>query len=1253
MPVFRPTPLSHAVYRALRPRASARRHWTIPGLVAPAILAIGINGAGADQTEWTDGVAANFDWFQDGNWDQDAPDADTEALILDEDDRVQIADTGAEADGIQLLDGELEITTDGSLETHDDFRLQGTANLRVEGAVVTNARVDIGRWPSADAEAVISGGNAEWQHNSLNFNLGRAGGTGTLVLEDGARFEQGSGTTFMGNSADSNGTIRITDATLVGDSLLVGTSGTGTLEMDDEAIAEHWDADVGFHEGSSGSVEVDDAEWDITTYLAVGRGGHGELTIANGGEVTSGNTYLGFDATGHGTASVTDDDSSWTTSNLTAGWSGEGHLDIRNGGEVNSTNVLLGRLASGRGEATITDSGSRLTAQGALAVGDAGSGQIEVLDGGELVTEGMSHIAHGEDSDGFVRLRGPGSRWEAGDDIFVGETGEGALHIVDGARVEAGERVLVADESGSEGSVVIDGSDSMLEITGQGTESVLGIGIGGEGDLELSNGGEAESIVGGLGIEDGARGTATIRGNGSGWTVHDGLFIGFDGSADLAVRDGGRVTVGGESWIGHESGSHGEVSITGPDSILQTGDTLRIGRLGHGQLEILDGAQVESQSMASLAVHPGSSASGRVAGPDSTWEVGSLLRIGNSGTARLDIEDGATVTSDSGWIGFNDRGDGSVYVSGSDSEWIVSQSLRVGYNGRGHLEIAPDSEVSAGRRVIVADDPDARGTLVVNGTLASQDGLEVESGGQLGGDGQVHGDATIRGMLAPGNSIGSLTISNGDLTLDQDSVYRVEVNDGGNTAGVNNDYVTVEGDIHIDDSASVHVTAENGTDDGSTWDPETTYTILNAEQAVYGEFGDVTDDFAFLESELGYGSDQVYLTLTQVADFVDVARTRNQRAVAGGLDEQTQNADMSPVLDALIAMDEDNARAALDDLSGVDHTHVQQIGLRGAQRFRAGLTGRMPGPGDAQAPRETASLEQLAGLQLTSAGQPRGLLDDSPETSRGWWVNAEGGRGDIDDTRNASGADYRFSGLTVGFDAPVSEELHLGAAMGYTRNRGDTAGGDIDVDSVHLAGYGGWQRDALYARGSVGMAYHSTDTERFVDTVGRTAEADYSARGVGMRAEGGYTFEIGDTARLTPFGGLDYEYLRRSGFSESGAGAANLDVDRESEYSLRSQAGVRFDQAFETTGGRVAPYAEAAWVHEHGDRSSRMDTAFAADTSTRFTIEGPRLSRDRVRVAAGLDARLNEDSFLNVGYQGEIASSDDLHAIGLTFRRNW
>uniref|UniRef100_UPI00048BD97E autotransporter outer membrane beta-barrel domain-containing protein n=1 Tax=Thioalkalivibrio sp. ALE19 TaxID=1266909 RepID=UPI00048BD97E len=273
--------------------------------------------------------------------------------------------------------------------------------------------------------------------------------------------------------------------------------------------------------------------------------------------------------------------------------------------------------------------------------------------------------------------------------------------------------------------------------------------------------------------------------------------------------------------------------------------------------------------------------------------------------------------------------------------------------------------------------------------------------------------------------------------------------------------------------------------------------------------------------------------------------------------------------------------------------------------------------------------------------------------SRGWWVNAEGGRGDIDDTTNASGADYRFTGLTVGFDAPVSEELHLGAAMGYTRNRGDTAGGDIDVDSIHLAAYGGWQRDALYARGSVGMAYHRTDTERFVDTVGQTAEADYSARGVGMRAEGGYTFEIGNTARLTPFGGLDYEYLRRSGFSESGAGAANLDVNRESEYSLRSQAGVRFDQAFETTGGWVAPYAEAAWVHEHGDRSSRMDTAFAADTATRFTIEGPRLSRDRVRVAAGLDARLNADSFLNVGYQGEIASSDDLHAIGLTFRRNW
>ncbi|WP_198003797.1 autotransporter domain-containing protein [Thioalkalivibrio sp. ALJ24] len=931
---------------------------------------------------------------------------------------------------------------------------------------------------------------------------------------------------------------------------------------------------------------------------------------------------------------------------IKVGYRGPGKLSMDDEATVSHANAYAGYESDGSGTIEVKDSATWSLSEN-LTIGRDGGGELLVDSGGEVAVDGDLEVATDSNASGVIRIEGEDSEVDIGGSAEIGVAGDGELHVLEGATMKIESLLGLADleEEGSSARVVVSGEDSRLETSSSAN-------LRGQADLEILDGGKVISrtttISNRLDTPDAAR--ILVRGNDSELDTRATLTVGLNegGIGKLEIRDGGYVNTTTSAATGArigagDSSSQGTVIVTGDNSRWRIVRDAVVGEEGQATLRIEDGGRVFDGSIngnrtLTIAQEHSSSASVVLEGNESSLDRFGGITVGKRGTGELLIGDGATVDDV-----------GRLNVGGGRSSAIG------GGQGSGMLHIDKGGKLDVDGTTSLAENDGSSGTVVVNGELRSGGGVEVGSGGVLAGDGVVQGDVSVQGTLAPGNSIGSLAVEgDGDLTLEDGSIYRVEVNDGGDEAGVNNDHVSVGGNIDIEEQASLHVTSENGTDDGSTFAPETTYTILSAEDGgVDGEFGEVTDDFAFLSTSLEYGEDAVFLTLTQVADLANVAQTPNQRAMAGTLDEQVDGEALSDITGAVVMMDEDNARAALDDLSGVDHTHTQQIGLRGAQRFRAGLTGRMPGPGGAQAPRETASLKQLAGLQLASAGQPRGLLDEAADVSRGWWVNAEGGRGDIDDTTNASGADYRFSGLTIGFDAPVSEELHLGAAMGYTRNRGDTAGGDIDVDSIHFAAYGGWQRDALYARGSVGMAYHSTDTERFVDTVGRTAEADYSARGVGMRAEGGYTFEIGDTARLTPFGGLDYEYLRRSGFSESGAGAANLDVNRESEYSLRSQAGVRFDQAFETTGGWVAPYAEASWVHEHGDRSSAMDTAFAADSSSRFTIDGPRLSRDRVRVAAGLDARLNEDSFLNVGYQGEIASSDDLHAIGLTFRRNW
>ena len=69
------------------------------------------------------------------------------------------------------------------------------------------------------------------------------------------------------------------------------------------------------------------------------------------------------------------------------------------------------------------------------------------------------------------------------------------------------------------------------------------------------------------------------------------------------------------------------------------------------------------------------------------------------------------------------------------------------------------------------------GTLAVNGSIASSSLTTVNAGGKLGGTGTV-GSASINGgTLAPGNSIGTLTV-NGDLTFAPGSTYAVEFSSG-------------------------------------------------------------------------------------------------------------------------------------------------------------------------------------------------------------------------------------------------------------------------------------------------------------------------------------------------------------------------------------------------------------------------------------------------------------------------------------------
>ncbi|MEJ2463963.1 MAG: autotransporter domain-containing protein, partial [Candidatus Thiodiazotropha sp.] len=544
------------------------------------------------------------------------------------------------------------------------------------------------------------------------------------------------------------------------------------------------------------------------------------------------------------------------------------------------------------------------------------------------------------------------------------------------------------------------------------------------------------------------------------------------------------------------------------------------------------------------------------------------------------------------------------------------------------------------------------GTLSVNGATTSA--TTVNAGGTLQGSGTV-GSVTLNGgTVAPGNSIGTLNVS-GDVDYSGGGTYQVEVDDAGNS-----DKIIATGTATLTGS-SVEVIASNG-----SYGYSSNYTILTA-GGINGTFDSVSSNLAFLDPSLSYDSNNAYLTLTRNdVSFGDVGETKNQRAVSNSLSaiasSPASGGDMQTLLNAVTTLTTRGAQQAYDSLSGVQHAGIQTLLLSANDRFshllsvRSNSLAAHPGRISSQAafiPVRLAYNGDLSGLQLASNGTDTGLVKTQ---GSGFWLTPRGGTGSIEDTANASGLDYTWYGLYGGADKWLDNHRLVGFAFGASHADADPVAGDSTINSVELAAYGRWQDEQRYLDASLNAGQQRTDTSRRV-TVGplsRTASADYDSQSLGLAVEAGQTiFEQGDQ-RMTPFIGLHYARLRRDGFAESGAGSANLVVDRETQESLQGRLGIRAAQHSKTESGRTLDWdVSLAWARELKDTASTLTAGLDGASSATFNIDGPELERNRVQLGIGLTTDISQTTTLRIGYDGELASSHQSHIANATLSMTW
>jgi outer membrane autotransporter protein len=263
-----------------------------------------------------------------------------------------------------------------------------------------------------------------------------------------------------------------------------------------------------------------------------------------------------------------------------------------------------------------------------------------------------------------------------------------------------------------------------------------------------------------------------------------------------------------------------------------------------------------------------------------------------------------------------------------------------------------------------------------------------------------------------------------------------------------------------------------------------------------------------------------------------------------------------------------------------------------------------------------------------------------------FWAQGFGAWGKFNSDGNAASVSRNLAGFISGADMRVGGNGRVGFAAGYTGSQNNTDGrGSANVDTGHVAAYGGWSFGALNLRGGADYAFHTISTDRSIVFPGffDRAFANYDGSTAQIFGEAGYGFALANIA-LEPFAGGAWVRVHTDAGAERAllAGLNFASADFEVGYST---LGIRAASVVPLANGMVLiPRASAAWQHAFGSVAATDVLAFQAAPASPFTISGVPIARDAALVEAGLDLALNAHATVGVSYTGQLANSVADHA---------
>ncbi|WP_245500449.1 autotransporter outer membrane beta-barrel domain-containing protein [Rhizobium leguminosarum] len=668
------------------------------------------------------------------------------------------------------------------------------------------------------------------------------------------------------------------------------------------------------------------------------------------------------------------------------------------------------------------------------------------------------------------------------------------------------------------------------------------------------------------GATAGATGIITVTGPGSAWnSLGTHLAIGFLGTGILNIENGGRVNTGTFSTIlGAVAGSSGTLNLSS-NGTLQT-QSLR-GSNGASQANFDNGILRAAAANATfingftgtelnlLAGGLTIDTAGFAVGTDATSGfsgVGGLTVTGGGVfsllassvyTGETQIDFGSSLAlSGAGAIANSSRvvADGIFNLSaattptiqslaGSGSVLLGAQTLTITnandtfagvIGGTGGLTVSGGSQTLSGVNTYTGATTVSGGRLSVNGSITSP--VATSGAGILGGTGTIFGDVTNAGVLAPGNSIGTLTIA-GNYT-GTGGTLEIETILGGDASPT--DRLVVTGNT----AGTTDVTVVNlGGGGAQTVEG---IKIIDVGGISAGNFS-LLGDYVFEGDQAVVGGAYAY------------------RLYQGGV---STPADGDWYL-----------RSTELDAAGVAIGPIYAPGVPLYEAYAGVL----------QSLNQFGTLRQRTGGWMLDGD--RSADQDGNTAARGLQTRIGGNRSHFEPESSTTGTDYEVSSWTLqaGVDG-VLRESEAGALIGGINFHMNTASADIssrfgkgDIDTT---GYGfdgtltWYGKSGFYVDTQAAVTWYDSDLK---SSTLQTSLADGNdGFGYGLSVEAGQKIDLTSQWSLTPQAQLAYSSVRFDSFTD----AYGADVSLDDGDSLTGRLGVSadFDSEWQDASGKTS-----------------------------------------------------------------------------------